>query len=465
MPVRWLSLLKQAGAVALAAGLLAACQESQVPKQFRPVPRDLSEKMKQMDMSETGPLFIRIFKESSELEVWKQKRNGKYALLKTYNICKWSGELGPKTVEGDRQAPEGFYTVTPAQMNPKSSYYLSFNIGYPNDFDRALGRTGTNLMVHGACSSAGCYSMTDESAGELFALARDAFRGGQRAFQIQAFPFRMTPENMAKHRNDKNFAFWEMLKTGSDHFELTRVPPKVDVCDKHYVFNADAGGRSFSPTGACPAYTVPEDVKIAVAQKEAADEVAMDEAAAQLAQQAKKAAEDKRIAEEKRLADETKAAERQAAKEARAEQNSERRGIIGRVFGGNKKTSEQPAVASAPSSPAAGAAKTPVAAFASADTPVPPKKPAAASAAAAGPANPPPVASPPPSAAPVASAAPPSPSAVPPPAAAPGATPLAKAEEAPAISADTTAAIPPVGRFVKKEFLWIGDDGETQSGG
>ncbi len=95
---------------------------------------------------------------------------------------------GRRRSEGDRQAPEGFYTVTPAQMNPNSSYYLSFNIGYPNAYDRSLGRTGSNLMVHGACSSAGCYSMTDENAGEIFALARDAFRGGQRAFQIQALP-------------------------------------------------------------------------------------------------------------------------------------------------------------------------------------------------------------------------------------------------------------------------------------
>ena len=141
------------------------------------------------------------------MEIWKQRADGRYGLLKTYSICKWSGALGPKKKEGDRQAPEGFYTVTPAQMNPNSNYYLSFNIGYPNAYDRALGRTGSNLMVHGACSSAGCYSMTDEDAGEIFALARDAFRGGQRAFEIQAFPFRMTPENLAKHRDDPEHGF------------------------------------------------------------------------------------------------------------------------------------------------------------------------------------------------------------------------------------------------------------------
>ncbi len=179
-------------------------------------------------------------------------------------------------MEGDRQAPEGFYTVTPAQMNPNSNYYLSFNIGYPNAFDRSLGRTGSNLMVHGACSSAGCYSMTDEAAGEIFALARDSFRGGQRSFQIQALPFRMTPENLARHHDDPNMPFWRVLKTGSDSFDLTRKPPKVDVCAQHYVFNADAGTATFSASAACPPYTQPDWLLAALAKKQAADDAAIE---------------------------------------------------------------------------------------------------------------------------------------------------------------------------------------------
>jgi murein L,D-transpeptidase YafK len=252
------------------AGLLAACA-SQIPKDLKPVPRELVIAMHELDMEETAPIFIRIFKEDSRLEVWRQTRSGPYALLKTYDICQWSGELGPKKVEGDRQAPEGFYTVTPAQMNPNSSYYLSFNIGYPNDFDRSLGRTGSNLMVHGACSSAGCYSMTDESAGEIFALARDSFRGGQRAFQIQAFPFRMTAENMARHRDNANMSFWRMLKVGYDSFDITHLPPKVDVCDHQYVFNADAGTATFNAAATCPAYKVPEEIAVALAERQATD--------------------------------------------------------------------------------------------------------------------------------------------------------------------------------------------------
>src|SRR5262245_4732139 len=247
-----LGLVAAAGLVSLA---LASCSDygGVLPKANRPLDPKTRNLVERKGMDQQSPILIRIFKEDSTLEVWKQERSsGRYALLKDYEICTWSGVLGPKQKEGDRQAPEGFYTVTPAQMNPNSSYYLSFNIGYPNAYDRAYGRTGTNIMVHGACSSAGCYSMSDEDAGEIFALARDAFKGGQRQFQIQAYPFRMTPENIARHRGDPNMEFWMNLKVGYDHFEVTRQVPTVEVCNKTYVFDADAGGKTFNATAACP---------------------------------------------------------------------------------------------------------------------------------------------------------------------------------------------------------------------
>jgi murein L,D-transpeptidase YafK len=75
-------------------------------------------KMERLAMSESDPIFMRIFKQEGELEVWKRGPSGRYMLLESYEICTWSGELGPKFQEGDRQAPEGFYTITPAQMNP-----------------------------------------------------------------------------------------------------------------------------------------------------------------------------------------------------------------------------------------------------------------------------------------------------------------------------------------------------------
>jgi murein L,D-transpeptidase YafK len=157
-------------------------------------------------------------------------------------------------------------------MNPNSAYHLSFDLGFPNAYDRAHGATGAYLMVHGVCSSAGCYAMTDAQIEEIYAIAREAFAGGQEAFQVQAFPFRMTPQNMARRRGDENYEFWRMLKEGYDHFEVTHLPPKVAVCSKRYVFNAEpVAGVTFNPTGECPEMSVPDPIRTAVAEKAAKD--------------------------------------------------------------------------------------------------------------------------------------------------------------------------------------------------
>lgn len=248
---------------------LAGCQgtgsvDDLFPKAERPIPADIVKAMKAKGMKASSPIMLRIFKQENLVEVWKQADSGRYELLKDYEICKWSGKLGPKIKEGDRQAPEGYYDINEWQMNPRSDYFLSFNLGFPNAFDRSLGRTGTHLMMHGACSSAGCYSMTDERIAEIFALAREAFNGGQKSFQVQAFPFRMTPQNMAEHRDDPNFEFWKMLKEGYDHFEITRVPPKVNVCERRYVFNRIAEEeKAFKATEACPQTTTPDTLSLA----------------------------------------------------------------------------------------------------------------------------------------------------------------------------------------------------------
>jgi hypothetical protein len=180
--------------------------------------------------------------------------------------------------EGDRQAPEGFYSISPAQMNPQSAYYLSFNTGYPNAYDKALGHTGSQLMVHGDCSSRGCYAMTDEQIAEIYSLGRESFFGGQRAFQLQAYPFRMTPLNMAKHRNNPNMPFWKMIKEGYDHFEVTRQEPKVDFCEKKYVFDAVKAPDAkrdpvFDAAAKCPVYVIPDEVAEAVREKQQQDQV------------------------------------------------------------------------------------------------------------------------------------------------------------------------------------------------
>jgi murein L,D-transpeptidase YafK len=218
---------------------LGACQNDASTRHLAPIPPKTLALMSAKGVSSSEPILMRSFKKESEIEVWKRRADGKYTLLKTYPMCRWSGQLGPKTREGDRQAPEGFYDIAPASMNPNSSLYLSFDLGYPNAYDRSLGRTGSHLMVHGSCSSRGCFAMTDEAISEMYAIAREAFAGGQRSFQFQSYPFRMTAENLARHRADPNIAFWKNLKEGSDVFEVSKREPTVSVASGQYVFGSD----------------------------------------------------------------------------------------------------------------------------------------------------------------------------------------------------------------------------------
>jgi murein L,D-transpeptidase YafK len=215
---------------------LAAQNALAVPKHAAPIPSATLSVMEAKALLPAAPILIRAFKKEAEIEVWKQGKDGRFVHLKTFPVCRWSGQLGPKTTLGDRQVPEGFYAITPAHMNPNSSFHLSFDIGYPNAYDRAHGGSGAYLMVHGACSSSGCFAMTDRGVSEIYALAREAFAGGQPAFQFQSFPFRMTAENLAKHRSDKHIDFWRQLKEGFDRFEATREEPVVGVSFGRYVF-------------------------------------------------------------------------------------------------------------------------------------------------------------------------------------------------------------------------------------
>ncbi|ULJ75238.1 L,D-transpeptidase family protein [Rhizobium gallicum] len=224
--------------------------------------------MRKKKMSPQSPVLVRTFKEESELEVWKQDATGRYRLLKSFPICRWSGKLGPKKTDGDRQAPEGFYSVSKSMLNPRSQYYLSFNLGYPNRLESALGYSGTALMVHGACSSAGCYAMTDQGVGEIYAIVNASLGGGQTSFQVQALPFRMTAKNMAEHRSDPNFAFWKTLKSGYDAFEATRTEPRISACGGKYVVNAEfQGGDPYDPLAACPARIDTPDPAVAARTK------------------------------------------------------------------------------------------------------------------------------------------------------------------------------------------------------
>ena len=199
----------------------------------------LQEMLNQKSLDWGAPIFIRIFKEPSELEVWLRGSDHRFTLFKRYIICRFSGRLGPKLRSGDKQSPEGFYAVGPGQMNPWSNNHLSFNLGYPNQYDQGLDRTGSALMVHGGCTSEGCYAMTDYYMDEIYTLADAALAGGQSEFQVHIYPFRMSQENMNKNRKSPWISFWENLKRGYDLFETYRLPPHIEVYENSYVFSHD----------------------------------------------------------------------------------------------------------------------------------------------------------------------------------------------------------------------------------
>jgi murein L,D-transpeptidase YafK len=240
---------------------LAACSGGSSPfisASEQPLSKETMMLLGRKGMDQGAPMFVRIFKEESELEVWKARDDGRFYHFKTYPICNWSGDVGPKTEVGDKQAPEGFYRVSASQMNPNSQYYLAFNLGYPNAYDRSQKRTGSALMVHGKCKSVGCYAMTDALMEEIYAIARESLKGGQETFEVHAFPFRMTEANMARYRDNRHYGFWKTLKQGYDFFEKYRLTPTVAVCERRYVVNvALRSNASVEPDGLCPRFSRP----------------------------------------------------------------------------------------------------------------------------------------------------------------------------------------------------------------
>jgi murein L,D-transpeptidase YafK len=186
-----------------------------------------------------NPVFLRIFKEESALELWMEGDAG-WQLFQSYPICRWSGRLGPKLREGDRQAPEGFYSVDASQLNPFSRHHLALNLGFPNRFDQAHGRTGSFLMIHGGCRSIGCYAMTDAAVDDIYRLVEAALGGGQRRVDVHIFPFRLNEANLRRHAKSRWMAFWRSLKPGYDAFERGRVPT-IKVIGKTYFMASEAG--------------------------------------------------------------------------------------------------------------------------------------------------------------------------------------------------------------------------------
>jgi murein L,D-transpeptidase YafK len=208
----------------------------------------LDERLAEKGVASDAPIFIRVFKAESEMEVWTGDEQGTYSLFATYPICYWSGTLGPKEKEGDKQAPEGFYTVSMEQsIHEGTRWPKSLNIGYPNAFDQVNLRSGSYILIHGGCASIGCFAMTNAVSQEVYKLATSALGAGQPYIPVHVFPFRMTSENLTKYDAPEWRSFWTNLKEGYDLFERTRRPPRVSVCGPRYGFTSASRVESHNP--------------------------------------------------------------------------------------------------------------------------------------------------------------------------------------------------------------------------
>jgi murein L,D-transpeptidase YafK len=199
--------------------------------------RPIKDRIAEAGFQPGQPVLIRIFKQENTLELW-MNRSGQLELAMSYPICTWSGNLGPKLREGDRQSPEGYYLVSANNLNPNSSYHRAINIGFPNSYDIALNRTGTFLMIHGSCVSIGCYAMTDAVIDDVYNLVASALAHGQTDIPIHVFPFRLTDENLSRHDRSPWIDFWKNLAEGDRIFLATRLPPQVSVCGNRYFFGS-----------------------------------------------------------------------------------------------------------------------------------------------------------------------------------------------------------------------------------
>jgi len=243
--------------LALALVSLPAFSPAQAePASAKPLEPQTLSYLQEKHIEAGAPVYIRIFKEESELEVWKERPGGRFVLIKTYPICNWSGALGPKTALGDQMAPEGFYAIGPHSMKPDSKYHLALNIGYPNALDKALGRTGDFIMVHGDCKSVGCFAMTNGLIEEIYAFVREALESGQARVPVHTFPFRMTASNIARHADHPAYGTWRPLKEAYDDFDKSRLVPRISMCEKRYVVNPIFPAEAATPetaAAACPA--------------------------------------------------------------------------------------------------------------------------------------------------------------------------------------------------------------------
>jgi murein L,D-transpeptidase YafK len=242
-----------------------------LPLPGTPDPATLNYRLALAGLKLGSPLLIRIFKAESALEIWMEK-DGTYVPFASYPICYWSGTLGPKLREGDRQAPEGFYTITIHQLHDGRRWTRSLEVGFPNVYDEANERSGSNILIHGGCNSVGCFFFNDTATTEIYTLVSEALSTGVVWVPVHVFPFKMTDANFAARAADKWSGFWITLKQGYDSFERTRLPPRVSVCEKAYSIEdrVPGAGSEAGPVAFCePPGAVPQIIPLQPSQQAA----------------------------------------------------------------------------------------------------------------------------------------------------------------------------------------------------
>jgi murein L,D-transpeptidase YafK len=229
-------------AVVVYAGLLFCREHQRSGPEELAAANDMAERrMHDLGLKSGAPVYIRIFKEESEIELW-MRHSETWVLLQNWPICRWSGRLGPKLRERNHQAPEGFYEVNLGSLNPDSRHHLSFNLGFPNRFDRFHGRTGSFLMVHGGCSSIGCYAVTDPVIDVIYRFVEAALRNGQHSIPVHIFPFRMTEEKLRRHVDARWQTFWRQIEPAYRAFESNHTVPQITVTNGRYLVNGRSSG-------------------------------------------------------------------------------------------------------------------------------------------------------------------------------------------------------------------------------
>ncbi|MCC6874803.1 MAG: L,D-transpeptidase family protein [Sandaracinaceae bacterium] len=216
------------------ARLLALALIACAPGAPAPVQRTLEARFERAHL--TYPprrVHIEIYKSERQLELWASNvARGPYTLVHRYRICGLSGDVGPKRRQGDRQAPEGFYSVD--RFNPNSRHVVSLGLSYPNDADRAASRArrlGGDIFIHGGCSSAGCFAVGDRATEEIYSAALAAREAGQGRIDVFVYPARLSARTFARlaREHPRHRAFWASLRPAYDRFQRTHEPAPISI--------------------------------------------------------------------------------------------------------------------------------------------------------------------------------------------------------------------------------------------